>query len=182
MEEVKKHNREYKVKQRIQLLVWIIEGLIIPLIIVYLFNGFKFQVDKSVYETIFNISFLEAFLLITSIYQLLLFLFNKNRITSEKDMILLLITFYKKLELYLENNKEESIEELFLVKIEFEKNEHLIHQNFINEMKRSEEYISSEKDIKEKLFFVKEKIIKLEHNYELKNLDWNNSLLLRLLK
>lgn len=187
---MRKKDINYKRKNRRQFIIWILEGLFIPMIIIYLFGGFNFSEYETVPEFVFNIETLNNLILTGSIYQLLIFIFNKSQRTGKQDMLLSLIYICKLLKVVMqvdESNSRKQIElENLLDKMNILKEGgYMVDTKYIEELETIKKYILySQDNVAQKQIrdILEIKIINYEHEYEMLNLEWNNSLLVKLLK
>lgn len=176
-----KVDRIYKRKLKIQFIVWIFEFIGIPLFVIYIFNGMD--------NFGLNIEFLNTLLLIMAIYQFIVFVLNNNKITSEKDMINSQIVTIKKLIVLIETSAENTekenlikkvLKEIDLIVSKKEKNDMLIDQNYLNLLESISRVVK--KNRKDSLDYLKMQLVELENYKELLNLEWRNSIILKLLK
>ncbi|WP_066892917.1 hypothetical protein [Clostridium nigeriense] len=116
-------------------------------------------------------------------YQGLIFMFNKNTLDTEKDMILALKTYLELCKLYVEF-KEKFILDTINDKVsEIENKEVFIKSKYLNIMKDLQEFIISDYlSSNEKKARIEMELINIEHIYEEESLKWKYTLLLKYLK
>lgn len=158
-----------------QFLVYIFEVSVISILFVLAMN--KLYPIEAAYDNI------ERFFTGIVVYQGLVFVFNKNFLDAEKDMVLSYKTYLKYCKLYLETNSEGVLKIIEKRLNELDTSNMLLSRNYKIAIRGTYDMIKNNNlSNSEKIIRVECEIINIEHLEEFEDLKWQQSLILKLLK
>lgn len=162
-------------KYIIQSLLIIFEILLIPGLVTLLSNNWSSIND-------FN-ECLNRFLTFSAIYEFLVYLINKNQLDARKDSLLICKTLFKQTLLLIDNPDFNNLKKEILDKINAlnDTSYYFIHKDILDAINILKSAIENDKIYNMKTY-LKNELILVEHELEVEDLKWKNTLILKFFK
>lgn len=176
-----------KKKSITQGVIYIVEVLSVSLLIISIYSYIEKGSLVAWTNNFFTLNFLSDFGVVFVVYQVLVYAFFSLHDSAINDGNLMIKTLIKQALLCLENEKTLEIIQKRINSDLYEKPNYYMYSEKQVEMLKElnfflKEYENKDMYLKELIFYLENSLIILEHNTELNNLLWQNSIILRILK